>query len=48
MFDFEKIVLIENKIVKYQILKNKQLLSFKEVIQYWETDDVFNDFLTKF
>lgn len=47
MFDVQTTVLTEDKIVKYQILKNNRMLSFKEVIQLWATDDGFNDFFNE-
>ena len=47
MFDLQKTILIVNKMVKYQICKENELLSFKEVIQYWETNNVFSDFFNK-
>ena len=47
MFDVKTIVLTENKTVKYHFSKNNQILSFKEIIELWETNDVFIDFFNE-
>jgi len=47
MFDIKTTVLTEGQAVKYQILKNNQMLSFKQVIQCWETDNDFIDFFNE-
>ena len=47
MFNAKATILSPNQVVKYQILRDNKFLSFKEVIEYWETSDVFNDFFNK-
>ena len=46
MFETKTTILSENRAVKYQVLKDKKILSFKEVIQYWKTDNEFSDFFS--
>ena len=46
MFETKTTVLTENQTIKYQVLKNNKILSFKEVIQYWKTDNEFSDFFS--
>ena len=47
MFKAKTTVLSENQAIKYQILENDRLLSFNQILQYWEKNDDFIDFFNE-